>query len=363
MMQILSIFLLLLQSALAFSQTLPLHKLSLPQGFAIKLYADPLPNAREMALGSKGTVFVGSRNAGKVYAIVKQGDATRILVIASGLNQPNGVAFRQGSLYVAEIHRILRFDQIEEHLEHPPKPVILNVNLPTTTHHGWRFIRFGPDDRLYIGIGAPCNVCTTQDPRFATISRMRPDGSSFEVYAKGIRNSVGFDWDPITKELWFTDNGRDWLGDNLPPDELNHAPRQNMDFGFPYYHGKDIPDPLYGGLRSVDEFAPPARELGPHVAALGMSFYTGKMFPAIYQNQIIISEHGSWNRLRKIGYRLTLVTIKNNQAISYQPFITGWLQGEKAWGRPVATLVMPDGSLLVSDDYAGVIYQITYHAN
>jgi len=274
---------------------------------------------------------------------------------------PNGVAFRNGDLYVAEIHRVIKFSDIEKHLSNPPKPDVVNDSLPQDRWHGWKFIRFGPDNKLYIPVGAPCDVCEKEDQRYASILRMDPDGKNLESFAKGVRNSVGFDWDPQTKEMWFTDNGRDNLGDNVPPDELNHAPQKGMHFGFPYCHGGEILDPKYGKKRSCDEFTPPAQNLGAHVAGLGIRFYAGEMFPKEYQNQIFIAEHGSWNRSKKIGYRVMLVRIQNNKAVSYEDFATGWKQGEEIWGRPVDILVMPDGSLLVSDDYADAIYRITYN--
>lgn len=345
------------------AQELPLEKITLPQGFSISLYASGVQNARSMTLSPEGTLFVGSREAGKVYAIQDQnGDfrADRIYTIAQGLNMPNGVALRDGSLYVAEVNRILRYDNIESLLKTPPKPVVINDTFPKDRAHGWKFIRFGPDGMLYVPVGAPCNVCERTDERYATIMRVKPDGSGSEIFAYGVRNSVGFDWHPETKELWFTDNGRDWLGDNLPPDELNHAPDRGLHFGFPYCHGKNIPDPKFGSKRECDEFRAPAMELGPHVAALGMRFYNGNLFPSEYTNQIFIAEHGSWNRSVPIGYRITLVRLKGNKAATYEVFAQGWLSGKKAWGRPVDLLVLPDGSLLVSDDLAGAIYRISY---
>jgi glucose/arabinose dehydrogenase len=342
---------------------LPLAQIKLPPGFAIELYAAKVPGARSMALGAKGTLFVGTRGEGKVYALVdRDGDQRidQVYTIAKGLNSPNGVAFRDGSLYVAEINRILRFDRIEERLANPPKPVVVNDSFPTKSHHGWKFIRFGPDGKLYVPVGAPCNVCEEKDPRFATIMRMDPDGSHLEVFAGGVRNTVGFDWHPRTGELWFTDNGRDWLGDNLPPDELNRAPRAGLHFGFPYWHGRNVPDPDFGTKRRRDEFVPAEMELGPHVASLGMRFYTGAMFPESYRNQIFVAEHGSWNRSVPIGYRITLVRLKENRAVSYETFAGGWLNNGKVTGRPVDLQVMPDGSMLVSDDKTGAIYRISY---
>jgi len=335
---------------------------NLPPGFSISVYAADVPGARSMTLGEKGTLFVGSRGEGKVYAVLdKNGDsvADEVITIASDLRMPNGVAFRKGSLYVAEINRVLRFDRIEERLRNPPDPVVVNAGFPDKSHHGWKFIRFGPDDRLYVPVGAPCNVCEEKDPRFATIMRMNPDGSQLEVFASGVRNTVGFDWHPLSGELWFTDNGRDWLGDDLPPDELNRAPRAGLHFGFPYRHGRDFQDPEFGRKR-LEGLTGPEMELGPHVASLGMRFYSGTMFPASYRNQVFIAEHGSWNRSRRIGYRVTLVRLKDNRAVSYEPFAEGWLQDGRVRGRPVDLQVMPDGSMLVSDDKAGAIYRISY---
>jgi glucose/arabinose dehydrogenase len=345
------------------ARDLPLHTIALPPGFTIALYAESIPGARSMALGAKGTLFVGTRSEGKVYALVDRngdGRADEVITIARGLQQPNGVAFRNGSLFVAEISRILRFDRIEERLANPPKPVVVNDTFPTETHHGWKFIRFGPDDRLYVPVGAPCNVCEQKDPRFASIMRMDPDGRRLEIFARGVRNTVGFDWHPLTAELWFTDNGRDWLGDDQPPDELNRAARPGLHFGFPYWHGRDIPDPRHGRGHRQSEFIPPEQELGAHVASLGMRFYTGTLFPPEYRQQIFIAEHGSWNRSEPDGYRVSLVRLKDNRPVAYETFADGWLQNGIAWGRPVDVLVMPDGSLLVSDDKAGAIYRITY---
>jgi glucose/arabinose dehydrogenase len=344
-------------------QGIHLNKIKLPPGFEISIYASRVENARSMTLGDKGTLFVGSRRAGNVYAIVdrnRDSKADEVITLAEGLNMPNGVAFRGGSLYVAEVSRVLRFDNIESRLENPPKPAIVRDDLPSDKHHGWKFISFGPDGMLYIPIGAPCNVCERSDDRYSTIMRMNPDGSNLEIFAHGVRNTVGFDFHPKTKELWFTDNGRDWMGDDRPPDELNNAPQKGMHFGFPYCHGGTIPDPDYGTKRRCSEFVPPAMQLGPHVAALGMRFYTGTMFPPEYRSQIFIAEHGSWNRTVPIGYRIALVRLTGNQAVKYEVLAEGWLKGGKAWGRPVDVLVMPDGSLLVSDDRAGAIYRISY---
>jgi glucose/arabinose dehydrogenase len=268
---------------------------------------------------------------------------------------------REGALYVAEIGRILRFPDIEARLETPPEPEVVTGAYPEDRSHGWKFIAFGPDGLLYVPVGAPCNVCAPEEPIYASITRIRPEGSAPEIFARGIRNTVGFDWHPETGELWFTDNGRDWLGDDQPPDELNRAPEPGMHFGFPHCHAAGIPDPEHGGpAHPCDRFTPPVQVLGPHVAALGMRFYTGEQFPEEYRNQIFIAEHGSWNRSEPLGYRVTLVRLEGDRAVSYETFAEGWLQGGNAWGRPVDVLVMPDGALLVSDDHGGAIYRITY---
>jgi glucose/arabinose dehydrogenase len=353
----------------------PLDQIKLPPGFVIQLYADGVPNARQMALGDKGTLFVGSRTARRVYAVVdRDGDkkADQVYTIATGLASPSGLAFRDGALYVGDISRVLRYDGIESKLESPPQPVIVSDKLPKETHHGWKYLAFGPDGMLYVPVGAPCNICdrTGEDERFATITRMKADGAGQEIFARGIRNTVGFDWHPQTRELWLAENGRDEMGDNVPPDELLRAYKPGLHFGFPFCHGGDTPDPEFGAKRPCSEFEPPAMKLGAHVAAIGMKFYTGRMFPEEYRNQIFIAEHGSWNRSEPQGYRIMLVKLKGNKAVSYTPFAEGWLRGTRssrgsrtiadAWGRPADVLVMPDGSMLIADDEAGVVYRITY---
>ena len=342
---------------------IPLEQVKLPAGFNIDLYASNIPNARSMVLSPAGTLFVGTRKAGTVYAVLdRNGDfrADAVVTLAKGLNMPNGVAFKNGALYVAEVSRVLRYDNIEQQLDSPPEPVIVNNRFPADRHHGWKYIAIGPDGMLYVPVGAPCNICKKEDPRYATIMRMQLDGSGLEIFTRGVRNTVGFDWHPLTRELWFTNNGRDWMGDELPPDTLNHAPQKNLHFGFPYCHAGDVPDPRYGNKRDCDEFARPALKLGPHVAPLGMKFYTGSMFPSAYRHQIFIAEHGSWNRSVPIGYRITLAVFGENRPPRYEIFAEGWLQKGKAWGRPVDIIEMPDGSLLVSDDRAGAIYRISY---
>ena len=342
-----------------------LRRITLPPGFKISIYARNIPDARSMTRSPGDVLYVGNRRKDKVYALQDtDGDlvAETKHVIASGLTMPNGVAFYKGDLYVAEVSRLLRYKAIDQRLTDPPEPQVVYSDYPSERHHGWKYIAFGPDGKLYVPIGAPCNICESESEIFASITRMNPDGSQREVFAKGVRNTVGFAWHPDTDELWFTDNGRDWLGDELPPCELNHAPRAGLHFGYPYCHGRDIADPDFGGERNCTELRPPAQALGPHVAPLGMKFYTGNMFPEEYRGHIFIAEHGSWNRSRKIGYRITLVRLEGSRAVSYTPFASGWHdeKSQKVYGRPVDILQQPDGALLVSDDYANLIYRISY---
>jgi glucose/arabinose dehydrogenase len=343
-----------------------LRDIRLPEGFRIDLYARDVANARQMALGDDGVLYVGSRGAGMVYAVIDaDGDfrAETVRIVARGLNLPTGVAYRDGDLYVAEIQRVLRFDDIGAHLDAPPRPVVVTDQLPADRHHGWKYLGFGPDGRLYVPVGAPCNVCLKDAP-YASILRMNADGSQLETYARGIRNSVGFDWHPVTGELWFTDNGRDMLGDDTPACELNRATGPGQHFGFPHVHGANTPDPEFGKMTPPAPLVPPVLELGPHVAPLGMLFYTGSQFPAAYRKSVLIAEHGSWNRSRKIGYRVAKVTLDDAGAvIAHEPFASGWLQGELVSGRPVDLEQLADGSVLLSDDEAGVIYRISYPAD
>ena len=336
---------------------LPLARLQLPPGFEIELFVR-VPNARQMALGNN-TLFVGSMRAGKVYAIPLQG-SRKPVVIADGLNMPVGVAFRNGDLYVSAVSRILRLRDIEARLNKPPRPETVSSGYPGDTHHGWKFIAFGPDGRLYVPVGAPCNICEPDPDRYATITALDVATGKIEVVARGVRNTVGFDWHPQSGELWFTDNGRDWLGDDAPPDELNRLSKPGEHFGYPHCHGGKVADPEFGQTRRCAEFVPPVHNLGAHVASLGMRFYTGKQFPERYRNAVFIAEHGSWNRSSKAGYRVSMVRLQGNRAVSYEPFVSGWLEKESAWGRPADVLVMPDGSLLISDDHAGAIYRVVY---
>ncbi|MDT8320843.1 MAG: sorbosone dehydrogenase family protein [Xanthomonadales bacterium] len=336
--------------------------IELPPGFEIRLYASGVENARQLAQGDKATVFAGSRRAGKVHAVVDEdgdGKADRVYLLDEDLQMPSGIEFRDGALYVGAVDRILRYDDIETRLDDPPAPVLVTDRFPDATHHGWKYLRFGPDGLLYVPVGAPCNIC--DEPGFAEIRRIRADGSGEEVYAQGVRNSVGLAFHPDSGELWFTDNGRDMMGDNLPGDELNHAPRAGLYFGYPYCHQGDVPDPEFGAGKSCDDYRPPARVLGPHVAALGLSFYTGEMFPPEYRGDLFIAQHGSWNRSEKIGYDILRVRFGERGEISgSETFARGWLQGEDNWGRPNDVLQLPDGSLLIPDDQQGVIYRVVY---
>ncbi len=357
-----ALFLLLSWLAMQVQAASPLEQLTLPPGFHIALYSDQVANAREIALGAKGTVFVGSGDAGKVYALTDSkgaGVADKVRVVASALQSPIGVAFKNGDLYISAVSRIVVLRDIENHLDDPPAPEVVTDKLPTETHHGSKFLAFGPDGKLYVPIGAPCNVCDP-GPDHGKLIRMNADGSGMEDVARGIRNSVGFDWQPGTGQLWFTDNGRDMLGDDLPSDELNRITRPGEHFGFPYCHQGDTLDPEFGQGKRCSDYAPPVLKLGAHVAALGMRFYEGRQFPASYKGAIIVAEHGSWNRTKKSGYRVMTVHLQGSKVLSYEPLITGFAPNEQAWGRPADVQPLPDGSLLVSDDLAGAVYRVTY---
>ncbi len=340
----------------------PVHldRIQLPDGFEIEVFAR-VENARAITWGEQGTLFVGSREAGHVHAVpVVEGVAGTPVRIATGLTMPAGVAFRKGDLYVSSLWQILRYAGIEDRLDAVPEPIVVSDVFPRDNHHGWKFIAFGPDDKLYVPVGAPCNICEPDPDRYANIMRMNPDGTGLEVFAYGVRNTVGFTWHPQTGEMWFTDNGRDRMGDDIPDCELNRAPRAGMHFGYPYCHGRDVSDPEFGDKRSCSEFEPPVLELGPHVAPLGLRFYTASQFPAEYKNNLFIAERGSWDRSEKIGYRVKRVILQADGTARQEVFAEGWLQGQQSWGRVADVLQAPDGSLLVSDDYAGAIYRISY---
>jgi len=336
--------------------------LELPPGFKAEIYADGVENARQLVRGDKGTVFAGSRRAGKLWALTDaNGDqrAEQVRLIANKLEMPSGIEFRDGALYVAAVGRILRYDNIESLLDTPPEPVVVTDALPDKTYHGWKYLRFGPDDKLYVPVGVPCNNC--EEAGFGEIRRMNADGSGMETFAKGVRHSVGLTFHPETGHLWFTENGKDLMGDDIPADELNHAPQAGMHFGAPYCHQGDLLDNEFGHGKSCDDYTPPTAKLVAHGAALGLAFYTGAMFPPEYKNRLFIVQHGSWDRAQKVGYQiLALEVLPDGKVVNETIFASGWKQGEEVLGRPSDVLVMPDGALLVADDRANVIYRISY---
>jgi glucose/arabinose dehydrogenase len=334
-------------------------KIKVPTGFKVELWASGINNARVMIWGDKGTLFVSSRVAGNVYAIVDKGGQRELKTIAKGLNLPNGIAFKGGTLYIAEVHRITKMEGIEDKLDSPPEMKVVYDTLPKDLPHGWKYLAFGPDGKLYFNIGAPCNICIPPDTH-ANISRINADGSGFEYWAHGVRNSVGFDWHPVTKELYFATHARDWLGEEVPSDRLDVAPKKGLNFGYPYCHQGDILDPEFGKGRSCAEFAAPLLKTGPHIAGNGVMFYTGSMFPPEYKNRIFLAQRGSWNKTQKIGFRLAMVTLRDGDVPKYESFAEGWLDNNQPWGRPNYTVQMKDGSILLSDDYAGAIYRISY---
>ena len=364
-----ALFLLLLNSCIGFAESGNhqdvLKQLHLPDGFILSVYADNVPNARSLALGDNGVIFIGTAREGKVYAVQdsnNDGVAEQRYIIADNLNMPNGVAFKDGSLYVADINRILRFDHIIQQLANPPKPVVVYDQFPSDMHHGWKYLRFGPDNKLYTAVGAPCNICNPEKEIYASLVRLNPDGTDLEIIGRGIRNTVGFDWQPETNALFFTDNGRDYLGDDEPPDELNQWSVKGEHFGYPYCHGGEIADPEFAADKKCSQFTAPVWKFKAHIAALGLRFYQGKQFPVEYQNQLFVAQHGSWNRTVPQGYRVALIKFDKGKPVSEQDFISGWLTKDgNVLGRPVDILTLPDGSLLISDDKLGVIYKVEYH--
>ncbi len=337
---------------------------NLPEGFQIDVFAE-VENARSLAISPSGVIYVGNRGKDKVYALRDiDGDwkADEKYIIDSGLRMPNGVAFKDGDLYVSAVSKILKYPNIETELKNPPKPQVIYSDYPTTRHHGWKYIAFGPDGKLYVPVGAPCNICERKEEIFASITRMNPDGTDIEIVAHGIRNTVGFGWNPETGNLWFTDNGRDNMGDELPPCELNKLTKKGQHFGYPYCHGDSVSDPKFGSKRKCSEFTKPEFNFKAHTAPLGMTFYSGDMFPKEYKGDVFVAQHGSWNRSSKIGYRIMRVYIENGKAVKSEVFADGWLNEttQNQTGRPVDVLQMPDGSLLVSDDYGDKIYRISY---
>jgi glucose/arabinose dehydrogenase len=344
---------------------IPLDKIKLPAGFKAEIWSSGHPGARTMVMGTKGTMFMGTRVIGRVYAITEKGGKREAKVLLQGLTQPNGLAFRDGALYVFAINKVFRYDNIEDHLDSPPKPVELTdkFNLPDTIHHNWKYVAFGPDGKLYVQVGSNCNICEVNPGIHGQIRRYNADGTGMEIVARGIRNTVGFDWHPVTKELWFTDNGRDWAGNEGPEDELNRIPagQEGANFGFPYCHANGIPDPDVKRPNPCAGVIMPAALTGPHAAGLGIKFYTGSMFPSEYQNVGFIARHGSWNREKKFGYDVVLAKVNGDKA-TIEPFMTGLLDNDKNafYGRPSYVYQMADGALLVSDEVNGAVYRISY---
>lgn len=345
-----------------------LDRIKLPDGFKIEVWAADVPNARSLSMSEEGIIFVGNRQEKNVYALVDEngdGKADSKFILAEGLRMPNGVAYKDGDLYVAEVSRILRFRDIKNNLNNPKFEVVYD-DYPTDGHHGWKFIAFGPDGMLYVPVGAPCNICESKDEIYASITRIDPNAANPqpEIYAHGVRNTVGFDWHPVTGELWFTDNGRDMMGDDIPDCELNKVTEKGQHFGYPYWHAGTVKDPEFGNKgKAASEYVQPEAKLGAHVAPLGIRFYEGSMFPADFKNQAIIAKHGSWNRSKKSGYDVVKVEIDaNGKVIGEKPFASGWLNEatQEVWGRPVDVQELPDGSLLISDDVANCIYRVSY---
>lgn len=340
-----------------------LTQLHLAPGFKISLYSTEVPNARSLALAENGTVFVGTRS-GEVYALQDQdndGKAEHKYLIGKDLNLPNGVAYKGGDLYVAEIHRIIKYKNILQNLLNPPAPNVVYAKFPTDKHHGWKYLRFGPDGKLYTAVGAPCNICDPKEAIYASLLRLDSDGSHFEILANGIRNTVGFDWEPKTQQLFFNDNGRDMLGDDVPPEELNLWTKPKQHFGYPYCHAGTILDPEYGKAKHCADYTAPVWTYKAHVAPLGMRFYTGTQFPETYRQQLFVAQHGSWNRTFPQGYQIALLRFKDGKPIAEESFISGWLTVEgQTLGRPVDLLQTDNGSLLISDDKLGVIYKVEY---
>lgn len=360
---------LLFSSGVCYPPAMPskadIEKLTLPEGFRIALYAEDIKNARSLARANDHLIFVSTRQRGLLHALVdnnKDYTADEHIILADDLDTPNGIAYHNGDLYVALLEQIIVYRDIANNLKPGAEYEVVYSGFPDERHHGWKYLAIGPDKKLYFTVGAPCNLCLSEDTLFASISRMDLDGTNFEVYAHGVRNSVGFTWHPETDEMWFTENSRDMMGDNMPGDELNRAPEIGMHFGYPFCHQGNVVDPEFEDSVCTD-YTPPVQILGPHVAALGLKFYTGQQFPDSLQGDIFIAEHGSWNRTKPIGYRISRVKLDGNKAVSYTGFIEGWLQGASAWGRPVDVLVLDDGSMLISDDHADQVYRLWYNGN
>jgi len=345
---------------------IPIDRLKLPPGFAVEIWATGTPGGRAMALGDKGKIYVGTRAIGRVYEITDDGGRRTSRVVVDKLTQPAGVAFADGSLYVFAIDKVLRFDGIENNPNVQPVDLTAKFNLPPLQHHNWKYIRFGPDKKLYVPFGAPCNICEPT-AEYAQIRRYNPDGSGMEVLARGVRNTQGFDWNPKTGELWFTDHGRDWMGDDGPQDELNRLAKTGLNFGFPYCHAQGVPDRDIKKADACKDVTRPVALMGPHAAVMGVLFYTGKMFPAEYRDTMFIARKGSWNRSKPFGFDVVNVRASaDGKNARVTPFVTGFLDAKAGtydfWGRPAYLLQMPDGAVLVSDEQLGAIYRVSYAA-
>ena len=360
-----SLFLLLpwLAACVAETTQANIEQLEAPPGFTVEVLIDGVKNARQMALTEAGTLIVGTRRAGKVYGIPNAltAEDPEVITLLKGLTMPSGVAVQDGDLYVAATSDVLKIADIDDHLAARPPTTTITDALPEERHHGWKYIKFGADGKLYVPVGAPCNICLSDDRRFASLLQMDPVSGATTVWAEGIRNTVGFAWHPVHGDLWFSDNGRDMMGDDIPSEEINRVAGPGKHFGYPFVHANGVLDPEFGHHEAgrALEFEPPAIEIQAHSAALGMAFYTADAFPAEYKNALFIAEHGSWNRSKKVGYRISVVVEQDGELV-YRPFIEGWLQGESDWGRPNDVLVTPAGDLLISDDDEGVIYRVRY---
>ncbi len=339
-------------------------RLKVPDGFSLTLFAGNVENARQLAVSENGVVYVGSRKAGNVYALLddnKDGQADRQVLIASGLEMPSGLAYKDGSLYVAEVSRILKFADIDRLLDKAKQEVIYD-KFPSDRHHGWKVLGFTPAGELIVPVGVPCNICA-ENEKYGRLFALNLETKQLRTLAQGVRNSVGFDYHPDSGKLWFSDNGRDMMGDDMPPCEINRIDGEGEHFGFPFVHGGVIPDPEFGKGVDIRKYKAPALNLGAHVAPLGIHFYRGENFPSSYRHQLLVAEHGSWNRSKKAGYRVMLATIENGNVVDYAPFVTGFMENEETFGRPVAFAELADGSVLISDDYANAIYRVSYNKN
>jgi len=342
---------------------IPIDKLKLPPGFKIEVWATGMPGARAMARGDDGKIYIGTRAIGRVYELSDNGKERTSRVVVDKLVQPAGVAFNNGSLYVMAINKVLRYDGIGKNPSVEPVDLTAKFNLPPEQHHNWKYIAFGPDGKLYVPFGAPCNICELPSPEYAQIRRYNADGSGMEVLATGVRNSVGFDWHPTTKQLWFTNHGRDWMGDDKPNDTLNRMQKTGLNYGFPYCHSGNVPDDVVKKSDPCSGVEQPVTLMGPHTAVMGMKFYTGNMFPAEYKNAALVARKGSWNRNQKSGYDVVMVKAgADGKNAKITPFITGFMNpaDQSFWGRPAYLMQMPDGSMLVSDEQLGAIYRVTY---